>query len=95
MRAASMSLYGYARNTTPYLERLAESSVVFDSAFSTSPWTLPAHATMFTGRFPAELSADWQVPLDEKYSTIAEVFRDHGYLTAGFVANRHYANSWY
>jgi glucan phosphoethanolaminetransferase (alkaline phosphatase superfamily) len=59
VRAPSLSLYGYARPTTPQLERLAARGVVFQRAFSTSPWTLPSHASMFTGRYPHELSADW------------------------------------
>jgi arylsulfatase A-like enzyme len=42
---------------------------------------------MFTGRWPDELSADWEKPLDARYPTLAEVLRDKGYLTAGFAAN--------
>ncbi|MFQ5745773.1 MAG: sulfatase [Gemmatimonadota bacterium] len=91
VRAQNMSLYGYARATTPLLERRARESVVFDAAFSTSPWTLPSHGTMFTGRYPHELDADWLVPLGAATPTLAEAFAARGYLTAGFVANRSYA----
>jgi arylsulfatase A-like enzyme len=87
VRAKSLSLYGYNRGTTPQLEQLAKAGVVFERALSTSSWTLPAHATMFTGRYPRELSADWLTPLDGTYPTLAEVFSSHGYITAGFVAN--------
>jgi arylsulfatase A-like enzyme len=87
VRAKSLSLYGYNRGTTPQLEQLAKAGVVFERALSTSSWTLPAHATMFTGRYPRELSADWLTPLDGTYPTLAEVFGSHGYVTAGFVAN--------
>jgi arylsulfatase A-like enzyme len=90
VRAADMSLYGYARKTTPNLDRFAEQSVVFDNAFSTAPWTLPSHASMFTGRYPHEMSADWAEPLDDMYPTLAERLRDNGYVTAGFVANYFY-----
>ena len=89
-RAADLSLYGYPRPTTPNLERLAAKSVVFETAISTASWTLPSHASIFTGRFPYELSADWDVPLDATHPTLAELFRDRGYLTAGFVANQFY-----
>jgi len=88
VRSANLSLYGYERATTPNLGQLAEHGVVFERAITPSPWTLPAHASMFTGRLPHELSADWEVPLDGEYPTIAEVLADDGYLTAGFVANR-------
>lgn len=88
VRAQDMSLYGYQRQTTPHLDRLAKSSVVFDNAVSTAPWTLPSHASMFTGRYPHEMSADWEVPLDDRYPTLAEILRARGYLTGGFAANQ-------
>ncbi len=87
VRAQNLSLYGYARSTTPELEQLAKAGVVFERALSTSPWTLPSHVSMFTGRFPHEVSADWLTPLDSTYPTLAEVFSASGYVTAGFVAN--------
>ncbi len=87
VRAANLSLYGYARATTPQLERFAQIGVRFERALSTAPWTLPSHAGMFTGRFPSELSTDWRTSMDTTYPTLAEVFRAHGYVTAGFVAN--------
>src|SRR5262245_4198426 len=90
VRAQNLSLYGYHRPTTPNLERFAGSGVRFDRATSPSPWTLPAHASMFTGRWPNELSADWEVPLDGTFPTLAELLRDQGYVTAGFVANTNY-----
>ncbi|MEM6795184.1 MAG: sulfatase [Acidobacteriota bacterium] len=51
-RADHLSLYGYPRNTSPQLERFAEDAVVFDHAVSTSSWTLPSHASLFTGLMP-------------------------------------------
>lgn len=92
VRAKNLSLYGYNRPTTPALERLAKTGVLFEQAFSTAPWTLPAHASMFTGRFPGELSTNWSTALDTLYPTLAEVFSAHGYLTAGFVANTWYCS---
>lgn len=87
VRSANLSLYGYGRPTTPGLERLAARGVVFDNAISTAPWTLPGHASIFTGRYWGELSVDWRSPLDDTEPTIAEILSDHGYATAGFVAN--------
>ncbi len=49
VRTGNMSLHGYGRPTTPNLERLARRGVRFDLAFSTSSWTLPAHASLFNG----------------------------------------------
>jgi arylsulfatase A-like enzyme len=93
VRAASLGLYGYERPTTPQLERFARSGVVFDRAMAPSSWTLPSHASLFTGRYPNELTADWAAPLDRSHPTLAEVLSRKGYVTAGFSANGAYANA--
>lgn len=93
VRAANLSLYGYPRETTPNLTRLASNGVRFDQAISTAPWTLPSHASLLTGRWPHELSASWVVPLDDTHPTLAEFFSSRGYATGGFVANVGYC-SW-
>ena len=92
VRADALSLYGYGRETSPNLERLARRGVRFDQARSTAPWTLPSHASMFTGMWPYQLSAGKERELDATYPTLAEVFRENGYLTAGFVANSLYCH---
>ncbi len=91
VRAEDLSAYGYERRTSPHLEMLAESGTLFEHAWSTSPWTLPSHASLFTGRYPHELSADWLAPLDDTHATLAERFRRSGYRTGGFVGNLIYA----
>jgi arylsulfatase A-like enzyme len=91
VRARSLSLYGYHRRTSPNLERWAKKGVTFDRAMATSPWTLPTHASLFTGRYPDDLSTSWHTPLDNRYPTLAEILHARGYATAGFVANRYYA----
>ena len=91
VRAASLGLYDPSRHTTPNLERLAARGTVFDWAIATAPWTLPSHSSMFTGLYPTALEVDYNVPLAEHHLTLAEVLRDRGYATAGFVANMAYA----
>ena len=93
VRARSLSLYGYNRRTAPQSERISKNGVRFDKALVTAPWTLPSHASMFTGRMPHETSVDWFKPLDATHPTLAEVLSRHGYATAGFVANLDYCNS--
>jgi arylsulfatase A-like enzyme len=92
VRAESLSAYGFKEPTSPWLEQLAAKGVLFEHAFSTSPWTLPAHASLFTGRPPRELTADWESALDDTHPTLAEMFAARGYVTAGFVANYDYAS---
>jgi arylsulfatase A-like enzyme len=89
VRARSLSLHG-GRARTPNLERLARSGVVFDRAISTAPWTLPAHASMFTGLLPHDLSVGWTAPLDGARPTLAEYLAGRGYSTAAFAANTLY-----
>lgn len=88
VRASSMSLYGAVRPTTPRLAAWAKRGVVFDQAYATSSWTLPSHASMFTGMYASQHSADWLSPLDATHRTLAEVLRDHGYATGGFTGNQ-------
>jgi arylsulfatase A-like enzyme len=92
VRAGNLSLHGYSRPTTPNLERLAGHGVRFDLAFSTSSWTLPSHASLFTGRWPHELGVDWKSPLRADVPTLAEYLTSQGYDTAGFVANLDYCS---
>jgi arylsulfatase A-like enzyme len=93
VRAANLSTYGYGRQTTPNLERWAERGVRFEHAFATSSWTLPSHASLFTGRWPHELSAGWKSPLDATHPTLAGQLGHLGYDTAGFVANLDFCGS--
>jgi arylsulfatase A-like enzyme len=93
VRADHLSVYGYERETTPNLARLAAQGVRFERARSTAPWTLPSHASLFTGRWPHELSASLRGPLDGRYPTLAERLRDQGFVTAGFVANTTYCSA--
>jgi arylsulfatase A-like enzyme len=88
--AGHMNLYGYERPTSPTLVDLAKRGVRFDSVQSTSSWTLPSHSSMFTGRWPHELSSGWRTPLDQTHETLAGFLSSQGYATAGFVANTQY-----
>ncbi len=92
VRTGNLSLYGYNRPTTPNLERLSRRGVRFDMAFSTSSWTLPAHASLFTGRWPHEVGVDWKSPVRDDVPTLAEYLAAQGFDTAGFVANLDYCN---
>ena len=87
VRKQSLSLYGYDRPTTPALADRAARGVVFERAYSTAPWTLPSHASMFTGHDMPELSASWTTPLDRSRLLVSEMFTRAGYRTAGFTAN--------
>lgn len=92
VRAQSLKLYNDSGVETPHLEALAEQGVLFEQAIAPASWTLPSHASMFTGRYPHQLSTDWWGPLDDREPTLAEALRDRGYATSGFVANTRYCS---
>ncbi|MDB4917518.1 MAG: hypothetical protein JWM95_5162 [Gemmatimonadetes bacterium] len=92
VRRSNLSLHGYARRTTPNLDRRAAESTVFDRAISTAPWTLPSHANLFTGQSDVRTHADWRTPMSAEPATLAETFRSRGYLTGGFVGNLLYTS---
>ncbi len=78
---------GVPPGTTPVLDELANRATVFEQAFSTAPWTLPSHASIFTGLYPSKHTAgvsDVQLPPETE--TLARFLQRRGYLTAGFSA---------
>ena len=64
-RADRLGAYGHPRPTSPNLDALSSEAILFERAYSTSSWTLPAHASLFTGKYPASHGArhDPQGPL--------------------------------
>ena len=95
VRADALIDGGSPRSTTPNLSRLAARGVRFDRARSAAPWTLPTHASLFTGRWPRELGIGENRPLDGSRPTLAEYLSGHGYATSGFVGNTYFCNSWF
>ncbi len=87
-RADRLSCYGYARATTPAIDRVAASGTRFTHAYANSSWTLDSHASMFTGLYPAGHRATQEtLRLDETPATLAEVLARAGYRTFGSSAN--------
>ncbi len=87
-RADRLSCYGYSRPTTPNVDRLAAEGTLFERAMASAPWTMPSHATLFTGLYTAQHRAERSHRrLDDQLTTLAEVLRERGYQTAGFSNN--------
>ena len=89
LRADHVSAYGYGRPTTPRLDALARTSRTFVNAYSSSSWTLPAHASLMTGRPVHDHRAGnaGRPYLDGRFPTLAEVLGNAGYASGAFVAN--------
>jgi arylsulfatase A-like enzyme len=92
VRAYNLSTYGYARNTTPNLTRLAQGGVLYKLATAPAPWTYPSHSSFFTGQWPFKINSQWKFTLDTPDPTLAEYLASKGYQTAGFSANTYCCN---
>jgi arylsulfatase A-like enzyme len=94
VRADHLSVYGYHRKTTPWLERFAARATLYRHCFAASNYTLASHASMFTGLYPRTHGAtnlppglSYGEPLDAKFETLAEKLAAHGYFNAAVIAN--------
>jgi arylsulfatase A-like enzyme len=88
VRKDHLTPYGYDRPTTPGLADFAEEARVYEEAVAPAPWTLPVHASMFTGRYPSEHGASQENPyLPEDVGTLAEALSAAGYDTACYSSN--------
>src|SRR5262245_12056985 len=87
-RADRMGAYGNTAVETPAFDRLAREGVLFEQAVSVAPLTLPAHSSMFTGKFPPEhgVRDNGGFFLGPEQLTLAEVVKTRGYRTGAFVA---------
>lgn len=95
VRAQSSSTYGYHRDTTPVLDRLAAEGVLFKDANAPATWSLPAHAALFTGTFPSFNNANGETRyLDGRLPTLAEVLVGSGWESYAFSANPHISDSF-
>ncbi len=95
LRADRLGAYGYLRPTSPNIDALAARGARFARAYSSAPWTLPAHATIFTGLTPQRHDTHgWLQKLPETVPTLAELlqqagWRTYAHTTGGFVGGRY------
>lgn len=103
LRKDHLPFYGYPKQTAPFLSRLARTGVVFDSAYSTSTWTAPAAASIFTSLYPFQHGvvsglgvtrrrqrADASIELNrvpEAAETLGEAMQRAGYATYAVTDN--------
>src|SRR3954469_6510817 len=95
-RADRIGAYGSHEVETPTIDRLASEGVLFEQAVSAAPLTLPAHSSLFTGKFPPEhgVRDNGGFFLGPEQVTLAEVLKGRGYRTGGFVAAYVLASKW-
>ena len=91
VRADALSTYGYSRDTSPFMTKLASEGVLFTNYYSVNSWTLPATVTMMTGLYPSSHGVLGFDPVDKirpKNPTLLEIVRRAGYNTLSISTNR-------
>jgi choline-sulfatase len=96
LRADHVGCYGYAGGLTPNVDALAKDAIVFERGVAQVPLTLPSHTAIFTGTYPFHNGVqDFTAqPLGERFRTLAESLKDHGYATAAVVSSFVLDRSW-
>ncbi|MEW5802294.1 MAG: sulfatase-like hydrolase/transferase [bacterium] len=87
LRADHLSCYGYAGIQTPAIDGLAKEGMRFEWAFTPVPLTLPSHASIMTGLYPASHGVlnNGEYRLDDSIKTLAQILQQQGLTTAAFV----------
>ncbi len=100
-RLDRLGMYGYTRDTTPHLDAWSQKARIYDQFRADGPWSLPSHASLFTGKWPiahgahgVPLSvAEQASPLAAGTPTVARALRAAGYRTVGIAANKAFLDS--
>jgi len=88
--AKHMSVHGYERRTTPYLERMAGNGgfTVYEKCLAPASWTIPSHVSLFTGLYPSEHNiGDDLVCMPGNMYCLPEILSYMGYATFGVTSN--------
>jgi arylsulfatase A-like enzyme len=86
--AKHLSLYGYHRHTTPNLENIARECSVYTRCLAPACWTVPSHASMFTGLYPSQHGAfENRYLLRDNLPHLVPILKASGYRTCGISTN--------
>ena len=96
VRADHLGCYGYSKIHTPTLDAFAREGVVFEHASSQVPLTWPSHTAILTGTYPFQNGVQdfTGQPLDPKFRSVAQAFKDNGYVTGAVVSAFVLDRSW-
>ncbi|MCB9689967.1 MAG: sulfatase-like hydrolase/transferase [Alphaproteobacteria bacterium] len=96
-RAKSVHALGYERDTTPTLDALSKEGVLFTNANSPATWSLPAHSSLFTGKYPSVHQGNSETRFlgpKEHMPTIAQTMSTEGWETLAFSANPYISDTY-
>ncbi|MCK5011772.1 MAG: sulfatase-like hydrolase/transferase, partial [Deltaproteobacteria bacterium] len=101
LRADHLSCYGYERETSPNIDRIAEKGIIFKNTIASSSWTAPSMASLFTSLYPINHGVIHgmryannktiynQEVFSSELATLAEILQAYGYTTFGVASNLH------
>lgn len=88
LRFDHVGCYGYKRNTTPNIDRLANRSLLFKNAIVTAPWTLPSVASILTSQYPSVLGIyDRMTSMAGTFPLFSELLKQCNYKTHGIISH--------
>jgi arylsulfatase A-like enzyme len=88
LRADRLGCYGYSKNTSPNIDRLAQQGVRFENFFAQRGLTWPSLTSILTSLYPLTHGVESnEVPLEASFLTLPEILKDAGYETAAFLTN--------
>ena len=94
LRIDHCSTYGYERETTPAMTRLAEEGVRYNNAFAPSIWTPTVHGAIFTGKYPSHTGIYANsLGIPDELETLSEALKGQGYRTFAASAGAHIRES--
>jgi arylsulfatase A-like enzyme/Flp pilus assembly protein TadD len=96
VRADHVGCYGATKVKTPTLDGLARDGIVFERAISQVPLTWPSHAAILTGTYPFQNGVQdfTGQPLDPRFRSVAQIFKQQGYTTGAVVSAFVLDRSW-
>jgi arylsulfatase A-like enzyme len=90
LTARDMQIYGYDRQTTPFLTKWAKDAIIFNRTYSSSNWTTPGAMSMMSGQRPWTHKIWYHAayfPVKKYKNNLPGILKKHGYNTYGFVQN--------
>lgn len=86
LRPDHLGCYGYKRNTSPNIDRLAREGILFNNVIVECPWTLPSLSSLFTSTYPHSHSVlNWCKEINPSFDTLPNILKNNGYYTGAIL----------
>ncbi len=95
LRADHLGCYGYHRKTSPFLDAISGSGVLFEQCIAPSSWTIPSVVSLFTGMYPQQHQVNEPgTIIPEGIVSLQERLKTRGVSTAAFITNNYLEGQW-